>query len=35
MENKIRTASKNGFSDFPGIAEIANFVPKSIIELQL
>ena len=27
VENKIRTASKDGFSDFSGIAEIAEFVP--------
>jgi hypothetical protein len=35
VENKIRTASKDGFSDFSGIAQIAEFVPKPILKLQL
>jgi hypothetical protein len=33
VENKIRTASKDGFPYFHGIAEIAEFVPKSIFKL--
>jgi hypothetical protein len=35
VENKIRTAPKDGFPDFPGIAQIADFVLKPIFELQL
>jgi hypothetical protein len=35
VENKIRTAPKDGFPDFPAIAEIAEFVLKPILELQL
>jgi hypothetical protein len=35
VEHKIRTASKDGFSNFSGIAHIADFVPKPILELQL
>jgi hypothetical protein len=33
VEHKIRTASKNRFPDFPGIAQITEFVPKPILEL--
>jgi hypothetical protein len=35
VEHKIRAASKDGFPYFPGIAQIADFVPKPILELQL
>jgi hypothetical protein len=35
VENKIRAASKDGFPYFSGIAQIADFVPKPILELQL
>jgi hypothetical protein len=35
VENKIRTAPKDGFPDFSAIAEIAEFVLKPILELQL
>jgi hypothetical protein len=35
VEHKIRTTSKDGFPDFRGIAQIAEFVPKPILELQL
>jgi hypothetical protein len=35
VENKIRTASKYGFSDFSGIAQIADLVLKPILKLEL
>jgi hypothetical protein len=35
VEHKIRATSKDGFPDFRGMAQIAEFVPKPILELQL
>jgi hypothetical protein len=35
VEHKIGTASKDGFSNFSGIAQIADFMPKPMLELQL
>jgi hypothetical protein len=35
VEDKIRPAPKDGFPDFSAIAEIAEFVLKPILELQL
>jgi hypothetical protein len=35
VEYKVRTASKDGFPDFSGIAQIAEFVPKAIFKLKL
>jgi len=35
VEHKIRAASKDGFSDFPGIAKIAEFMPKPVLKFQL
>jgi len=35
VEHEIRTASKDGFPDFFGIAQIAEFVPKAILKLKL
>jgi hypothetical protein len=35
VQHKIRAAPKDGFPDFSAIAEIAEFVLKPILELQL
>ena len=35
VEHKIRATSKDGFPDFRSIAQIAEFVPKPLLELQL
>jgi hypothetical protein len=33
VKHKIRTASDDGLPNLPGIAQIAEFVPKPILEL--